>query len=383
VHLSFVRSTTLDTWTEDQLQTMALGGNHRARAFFKQHGWDEVGSDKIEAKYTSGAAQLYRKQLEKDVAKAITEGTHGIEGGATERPKAAGVSLKAVSQTSTENGNGASKASGALGASRSTAGASAKSRLGTGRRPNAAKSTGLGIKKLNAQIDDSLFDQAPAEEEKDDEGLDEPETFEEGALGDRPAPSSRFAMDTLESKHRPAIQRGKDGHLTLDASDDFFADPFGETQKEAKSPTATAATAAEWRRDGMSGGSRTRAGHVKNTGQAPSQPDSGEAQARFGNAKSISSSAFFNQDQNDNDYERQTRLSQFQGSNAISSDAYFGRESRNKGSDSFDVSASDLMSKISFTARQDMQQLKTLASEAGSKLSRLAQSFMRDLQGGF
>lgn len=366
---------------------MALGGNHRARAFFKQHGWDEVGSDKIEAKYTSRAAQLYRKQLEKDVAKAIAEGTHGIEGGVTERPKAAGVSLKAVSQTITENGNGASKASGASGASgasRSTAGASAKTRIGTGRRPNAARSTGLGIKKLNAQIDDSLFDQAPAEEEKDDEVLDEPETFEEGALGDRPAPSSRFAMDTLESKHRPAIQRGKDGHLTLDASDDFFADPFGETQKEAKSPTATAATAAEWRRDGMSGGSsRTRAGHVKNTGQAPSQPDSGEAQARFGNAKSISSSAFFNQDQNDNDYERQTRLSQFQGSNAISSDAYFGRESRNKGSDSLDVSASDLMSKISFTARQDMQQLKTLASEAGSKLSRLAQSFMRDLQGGF
>jgi ADP-ribosylation factor GTPase-activating protein 2/3 len=69
VHLSFVRSTTLDSWSEDQLRLMAVGGNQRARTFFKQHGWDEVGSDKIEAKYTSRAAQLYRKQLEKDAAK--------------------------------------------------------------------------------------------------------------------------------------------------------------------------------------------------------------------------------------------------------------------------------------------------------------------------
>lgn len=32
------------------LQTMAASGNSRARQFFKQHGWMETGSDKIEAK---------------------------------------------------------------------------------------------------------------------------------------------------------------------------------------------------------------------------------------------------------------------------------------------------------------------------------------------
>ena len=29
---------------------MAIGGNGRARQFFKQHGWDELGADKIESK---------------------------------------------------------------------------------------------------------------------------------------------------------------------------------------------------------------------------------------------------------------------------------------------------------------------------------------------
>jgi ADP-ribosylation factor GTPase-activating protein 2/3 len=49
---------------------MAFGGNNRARAFFKQHGWTDGG--KVEAKYTSRAAELYRQMLNKEVAKSAT-----------------------------------------------------------------------------------------------------------------------------------------------------------------------------------------------------------------------------------------------------------------------------------------------------------------------
>lgn len=67
----FCRSTNLDMWSREQLKTMILGGNNRARNFFKQHGWTNGG--KVEAKYTSRAAELYRQILSKEVAKSMTD----------------------------------------------------------------------------------------------------------------------------------------------------------------------------------------------------------------------------------------------------------------------------------------------------------------------
>lgn len=69
--LFICRSTNLDSWSPEQLKTMSFGGNGRAQVFFKQHGWTDGG--KIEAKYTSRAAELYRQILSKEVAKSMAE----------------------------------------------------------------------------------------------------------------------------------------------------------------------------------------------------------------------------------------------------------------------------------------------------------------------
>ena len=50
---------------------MMFGGNNRAQVFFKQHGWNDGG--RIDAKYTSRAADLYKQTLAKEVAKAMAE----------------------------------------------------------------------------------------------------------------------------------------------------------------------------------------------------------------------------------------------------------------------------------------------------------------------
>ncbi|KAG7548469.1 hypothetical protein ISN44_As12g036580 [Arabidopsis suecica] len=52
---------------------MMFGGNNGAHVFFKQHEWPDDG--KIEAKYTSRAADLYRQILFKEVAEADAQDT--------------------------------------------------------------------------------------------------------------------------------------------------------------------------------------------------------------------------------------------------------------------------------------------------------------------
>ncbi|KAL4434371.1 hypothetical protein ABPG75_000812 [Micractinium tetrahymenae] len=401
VHLSFVRSTTLDTWSEDQLRLMAVGGNQRARTFFKQHGWDEVGSDKIEAKYTSRAAQLYRKQLEKDAAKLGAAGpaepgspsfspqqpgSTSLWGSIAAPPPAAPAPAPAPAAAS--NGAAAAAAAPAPAAAAAPAAVSSvaarsaaagKPRLLASRKPGAGKGTGLGVKKMVTKLDDSLFEQAPQEE-----APPEPEpavpSLDQTAAPAAPA-GSRFNMDALEEKKKPAFQRGKDGHLTLNAADDFFSNPMGGgaagRSNSLDKPSSSYGGAARGAAAGSGAGS-----------SKPKQEEGpGVAQQRFGNAKSISSSAFHGRDNQESEYEKQQRLQQFQGAGAISSDAYFGREQRQSagagGSANLDMSASDLVSKISLTARQDMDSIKQIASQAGTKLSRMAQSFMRDLQGGY
>eukprot|EP00160_Parvularia_atlantis_P017172 Unigene5794_Nuclearia_a/m.17702 Unigene5794_Nuclearia_a/g.17702 ORF Unigene5794_Nuclearia_a/g.17702 Unigene5794_Nuclearia_a/m.17702 type:complete len:509 (+) Unigene5794_Nuclearia_a:112-1638(+) len=62
VHLSFVRSVQMDSWKDEQLQKMELGGNKRAHEFLRtQPDWD-AGAP-INKKYNTRAAALYRDKL--------------------------------------------------------------------------------------------------------------------------------------------------------------------------------------------------------------------------------------------------------------------------------------------------------------------------------
>lgn len=53
----------MDQWTADQLQTMKLGGNGNATAFFRKHGMVHMAD--TDTKFQSRAAHMYKQQLQK------------------------------------------------------------------------------------------------------------------------------------------------------------------------------------------------------------------------------------------------------------------------------------------------------------------------------
>ena len=65
VHISFVRSITMDKWSDEQVKKMRVGGNDKFKAFMKDYG-SEGGYSAgmgMNEKYNSWAAAQYREKV--------------------------------------------------------------------------------------------------------------------------------------------------------------------------------------------------------------------------------------------------------------------------------------------------------------------------------
>eukprot|EP00798_Chlamydomonas_sp_ICE-L_P004182 gene4183-14282_t len=211
---------------------------------------------------------------------------------------------------------------------------------------------GLGVKKLAAKVDEAVFDQAPSEP------VVAPVVA--GPLSDplstatNPSPNgkaaavgSRFAYDNkIEETPAKEMERGKDGHLTLNAKgggSDFFSSS-GMMGGGSKS----------------SGPSRSSGGGAR-TAPAPA-PESKLAQTKYANAKAISSKDFQKEDR-ESEYENKARLNQFSNSAAISSADYYSNDgegnggggSRHVADDDMDLTAADIVNRLSMQAKQDLK----------------------------
>ncbi|KAA3475833.1 ADP-ribosylation factor GTPase-activating protein AGD7 [Gossypium australe] len=312
VHISFVRSTNLDSWSPEQLKMMIYGGNNRAQVFFKQHGWTDGG--KIEAKYTSRAADLYRQMLSKEVAKSMAEDAGLPSSPVAPQSSAApnGFSGSKIDEVLKESSLGSQEkpeVSAAPKASHTVVTSAVKKPLGA--RKVTGKTGGLGARKLTNKPSENLYEQKPEE---------------------------------------PVV-------------------PVASSTNDI-APT------------GSSFPSRSRFEYVENVQSTelnhggPQIQETDEARKKFSNAKSISSAQFFGDQTRAADNEAQVTLQKFSSSTAISSSDLFGQGADN----ALDLTASDLINRLSFQAQQDISSLKNIAGETGKKLSSFASTFMSDFQ---
>ncbi|KAI3915858.1 hypothetical protein MKX01_026496 [Papaver californicum] len=352
VHISFVRSTNLDSWTPEQLKMMSFGGNGRALTFFKQHGWTD--GEKSETKYKSRAAELYKQLLSKEVTKSSAEevcfpsspiasqSTNSINGfepfpelKVVEAPKVKVVETHPVPEIPAQP-----KAP-----SHPVATSSVRKPIGA--RRTATKTGGLGVRKLTTKPSESLYEQK-AEEPA-------PPVVAKPANGNASATAvssfpSRFEYVEIGQKTETnnSGNTRANGHVTAPKASGFFEDFGMDNGFQKKATTSTASKV-----------------QIQETD---------EARKKFTNAKSISSAQYFG-NQSKANTEAQASLKKYSSSTAISSADLFGNDD-----DDLELSASDLINKISFQASQDISSLKNIAGEAGQKLSSFASTFITDFQ---
>lgn len=385
VHISFVRSTGMDLWTREALDRITLGGNGKARAFFRAHGIDD--SKRGEAKYKTRAAELYRQHLESLVSK---EGPQKKPTQSLSRPAQAQSSPTALSYN----------------------------RKVTQQTTQVKK--GLGVQKVSSDFF-ADFDVDSDEEEVADEPTKQlNEKIEEDQLRTAFA-NTRLSYDDERSQ---AQQRPIQQHQVQQPQQvrpqaqrhNFFDD-----QKQTKSTTTTQdlerffeeerekswdddydsfipSSSRGYGRDNGYSDSRYERNHRSGRGyegnnggyndsnnfnrNIPRKPVSTteSAQTRFANATSISSKQFFDEDDvNTSGYQldKERRLAKFSGARSISSADYYERDESGRDSDDYD--AGDLVQKIAETAKSDLYSLKESITEGGKKFASLAKEWLSDV----
>ncbi|KAH9849451.1 hypothetical protein C2E23DRAFT_761853 [Lenzites betulinus] len=359
VHISFVRSTNLDSWQLVQLRTMKVGGNASATDFFTKHGGSALLSDSdTKKKYSSRVAELYKEELARRVKedankfpdKIVVEGavdsasvpaakaddddffsswdkpTAPKPAATSSKPTPPPVIGRSASASSAPTGPRTVSSASLRSNSATTAGSRPASKLGASRLnstasvgstasagPKKTKLGGLGAKKA-APVDFAEAERKAAEEAERIKQLGYDREREKAEEAER----IRLAVESTKSA---AAIKAKS--------------PV--TKATPAVPAAPKGNAQDLERLGM-GMKRLGFGAVPAAAAASSSAAVDEdaptfARDKFGGQKAISSDMYFGRNSYDPSAvaEAQTRLQSFQGASSISSNQYFGREEEEEG----------------------------------------------------
>ncbi|KAG0211309.1 ADP-ribosylation factor GTPase activating protein, ER-Golgi transport [Mortierella sp. GBA30] len=340
VHISFVRSSLLDSWSWGQLRTMKVGGNAAMQEFFSK---SLVGSSKdAKTKYTSKVAVAYKEKLEQRKAEdqisnpgRLVPESNNIKPAITATANVAAADEDDFFNTWNEPKKPSSGSSTPTSSSTPppvlgmgpTPAAAAPQRVGLVRPQRstltakkttlgASKPMKLGVKKVTG----TSFEEAEARAKAEADRIAalgaeaaEQERLEKKAAEERAA---QRAADLQNARNQPQAPQTRVNY--------YQANTAGNTPAKANDEGLA--------RLGMGMG-RMGFGAVP-TGRSSngysSQPavESTTAREKFGGQKAISSDQYFGRNNYDSkaQAEASARLQSFSGATAISSSQYFGRD---------------------------------------------------------
>lgn len=373
VHLSFVRSTVLDTWTWDQLRLMRVGGNAAAAEYFKKHGGTSLLSIKdAKIKYSSKAASQYKEEIKKralldakqhpdfdfdeDLSLEVPE-SKGLEDddffsswdkpsivkptpppSRTSTPPVLGRTVSNTSQSS-ETTKATPKVSNSSSLRKVTTAGNGGTRrsavLGGGQK----RTTKTTVKKVGPELDfDELERKAKEEAERIAQlGYDAAE--EERSNSQKSiVPSGTNVTEQVTINN---LSGRRDAENVRETASNLARLGFGQTANTQQANSKKSAF----------GLTRQAASEVPTT-----------ARDKYSSQKSISSDQFFGRGGYDANAqaEAKQRLTGFSGAQSISSNQYFGRDEEEDN----DVDSGDLEA----TARQYISQLQNLDTEKAKEL---------------
>ncbi|KAJ7448601.1 hypothetical protein B0H11DRAFT_2161978 [Mycena galericulata] len=326
VHITFVRSTNLDSWSVPQLRAMKVGGNASYSAFLHKNG---AGSASGKARYEGRVAELYREELARRVkadearfpAGVVVEGAatasteKAADGGAAEDDFFESWSKPSTPRDTSRVGTPVVPV---LGRAASTAGAGTNGSAGGAASPPptpgaaaaaAAAPTPVAHPKPRAQKSTPLsFAEAERRAREDEERTK--------ALGYAREEAAAASASVASAAATPAST----------PINNSFTPP---TPTAASRGGAAKAASPTYARLGF-GALPSLAGAGSPGGSGAGDDDPGDTRAardKFGAQKAISSDMYFGRGAYDAQaqQEAQGRLKEFAGRTGIGSDEYFGR----------------------------------------------------------
>ena len=393
VHISFVRSSSLDKWQRNQLRNFKLGGNQEAKEFYMKNGGSQfinnTNRTDIKGKYTSPVALKYKEKLRKlaqederkhpeevvlDDVNAVSEtnSENKKEEDSTEDFFSNWSKPINVSQSSLSSSGTPSASQEDVSAPKKIVTPRTATKQGASTQPKRSILSSKGNGPRNPRINSRRIQKNT----NDDIDFDEierkarEEAEEAKKLGYKPTEEVPHASPKAAESSKSSIS--------------LSSGPSNVKDNVKKAPVEETTQQFQRLGFGMTMGSNNLSqGTATKKYSEPVSSSSGDIVNKFGFQKGISSDEVFGRgprfDENSKN-EARDKLQAYNGAQAISSSSYFGEgdgENNSRGSGDFgglEATAREFASGLSWDSGQDIELLKDALETGASKLG----SYLRD-----